>query len=78
MTSIELFTTAGCHLCEQAMEILVSIQNDHAINIISTEIGDDDTLVEQYGIKIPVLKFPSGQELDWPFTEQAVLQHIDS
>lgn len=72
MTDVILYTTAGCHLCELAQDILQSLPAKYELNIIPTEIGDDDALVERYGIKIPVLKFTDNSELNWPFTAQDV------
>ena len=67
MITLILYTTAGCHLCELANEILQSLAQQHPLNIIHTEIGDDDALVEQYGVSIPVVKFPDNTEINWPF-----------
>jgi len=70
-STIYFFTTSGCHLCEQAYQMLdYFIKNDAEvavkIDIKVTEIADNDQLVEQYGIRIPVLK-NSTSELGWPF-----------
>ncbi len=66
--TIILFTTAGCHLCELASEMLSNLN----IVIQPIEIGDDDDLVAQYGTRIPVLKFADGSELNWPFEQHDV------
>jgi len=69
--SIQLYTTAGCHLCEQA-EIMMRylIDNDVQIadkfSLLSVEIAGDDALVERYGIRIPVFSNAT-KELGWPF-----------
>lgn len=73
---ISLFTTAGCHLCEQAFELLQLVSTSHSLDIVAVEIGDDDKLVEQYGIRIPVLQFEDGEELNWPFDEAIIRQAI--
>jgi len=70
-TPIKFFTTAGCHLCEQAyqmLDYLVNHQDETADNfdIQVVEIADDDVLVDKYGIRIPVLA-SSISELAWPF-----------
>ena len=70
--TIILFTTAGCHLCEQAKEILNTLD----IETIYNEIGDDDSLVERYGVKIPVLKFTDGSEMNWPFSRQDIQRKL--
>ena len=57
------YSTDGCHLCEQAAQLLV--QAGHAFETV--DIIDDSALVDAYGVRIPVLKRPNGQELGWPF-----------
>jgi len=68
---IKFLTTTGCHLCEQAFQMVDHLlKNDPRvaakIDLIVTEIADDDFLVEKYGIRIPVLA-SSTNELGWPF-----------
>jgi len=70
-TEIKLYTTLGCHLCEQALEMFNYLcQTNSDINegyrIELVEISESDALVEEYGIKIPVLAKPDS-ELAWPF-----------
>lgn len=69
---IKLFTTSGCHLCDQAEEMLNYLNSDVSdcgIEIHPIEISDEDDLVERYGIRIPVLAVDvkSIPELGWPF-----------
>jgi hypothetical protein len=63
MLSLTLYTTAGCHLCEHAEAILE--QGGHVFRAV--DIADDLSLMEQYGVRIPVVKDTSGNELRWPF-----------
>lgn len=74
MITVMLYTTAGCHLCELAIEQLQKIK--HEVKIQPTEIGDDDSLATRYGATIPVLKFTDNSELNWPFTHQDIERHI--
>lgn len=69
MNTLILYTTAGCHLCELADDILQRLAQQHPLTIIATEIGDDDELVERYGIRIPVVQFSDKTELGWPFDQ---------
>ena len=63
MLPLTLYTTSGCHLCEHAEEILE--QGGHVFQAV--DIADDLGLMEQYGVRIPVVKDASGRELGWPF-----------
>ena len=72
MTTLILYTTAGCHLCELADAILQTLTPRHQLTIISTEIGDDDQLVEHYGVRIPVVQFPDNTDISWPFDQHDI------
>ncbi len=65
-----LYTTSGCHLCEQAEALL---QCAGAL-VEMVEIADDEALLERYGMRIPVLRHrETDRELGWPF-DAAMIQ----
>jgi len=64
-----LYTTSGCHLCEQAERLI----QQQTIAFRAVEIADDAQLLEEYGVRIPVLRRrETGQELSWPFDADAL------
>ncbi|MEQ6887894.1 glutaredoxin family protein [Halomonas sp. CS7] len=63
MIRLKLYTTLGCHLCEQLEALMVTLC-DTPYRLERVEISDDDALVERYGVRIPVLVDEAGQELD--------------
>ncbi|MET1255933.1 glutaredoxin family protein [Aliikangiella maris] len=75
MLTIQLMTTAGCHLCEQAHAMFqYLVANDENIkqnfDLQLIDIIDKDELVDEYGIRIPVfIRAYNGKrsELGWPF-----------
>lgn len=70
MTTLQLYTTSGCHLCEQALSLLEPLRDEYSFSVELVDIADSDELVERYGIRIPVLLCPANQcELGWPFDE---------
>lgn len=73
----ELLGTAACHLCEQAEEMLLAAQ-EAGFNFAFTarDISDDEALFQRYGLRIPVLRAPSGAELDWPFEPGALAEFL--
>lgn len=72
MIPVTLYTTAGCHLCELADDILQVVSQHHPLAVNHVEIGDDDALTARYGITIPVVQFEDKSELNWPFTESDI------
>ncbi len=60
----ELLTTAGCHLCDQALAVIRCAAP--TLELTLTDIAEDDELITRYGERIPVLRM-KGTELCWPF-----------
>jgi len=73
-----LYGTSGCHLCEQATEILTALAS-HNFRWQEIDISDEDLLLNRYGSRIPVLRdTSSGQELNWPFDHNDVIGLLNS
>lgn len=67
--ALRLYTTEGCHLCEQAEALLQSV----GVAIKRVDIAEDEDLLTLYGTRIPVLqRSDTGQELAWPFDGVAI------
>lgn len=74
-SSLTLYGTAGCHLCEQAEELLQPFVTAGVFTFDVVDISTDDVLVERYGIRIPVLALDTVKErveLGWPFDQAQV------
>ncbi|MDP8566592.1 glutaredoxin family protein [Methylophilus aquaticus] len=60
-----LYGTVGCHLCDDAERLLISLELAYQY----ADIIDDDSLFEQFATSIPVLCDAAKREpLYWPFT----------
>ncbi|MFQ3786843.1 glutaredoxin family protein [Halomonas sp. A29] len=66
MRHLTLYTTLGCHLCER-LEALLARLHRGEYRLDRVEISEDETLVERYGVRIPVLMDETGDELDMGF-----------
>lgn len=77
MSQFYLYTTLGCHLCEQAESLIKTQEAALGFSWQAKEIADQDHLVELYGVKIPVLHCCTTQlELSWPFDEDELLEWL--
>lgn len=66
----QLFSTLGCHLCELAEGLVAQEFSSHPQVWQVVDIAESEELMEQYGVRIPVLRCTrSGRELGWPFDE---------
>ena len=79
MRLLELMTTEGCHLCDQAISLLVASIDPSEFEVDLVDIAFDDELMERFATRIPVLvDSRSKQSLDWPFDVQQLAQFIES
>ncbi len=71
-----LYSSEGCHLCEQAYAMALKViekEQIAIIDIVEDTIPNID-LVALYGVKIPVLeKLIDGRQLFWPFEQQQIV-----
>jgi glutaredoxin len=54
MTLITIYGRTGCHLCEDALKVLQSLQDELNFSIEEILIDGNEELEKQYGEKIPV------------------------
>lgn len=85
MTKYNLYGSEGCHLCEQALALCLLLISDEQLNQIDivdqeTVPHESKTLVELYGVHIPVIEKLNpensavNQKLFWPFTLEQLKQ----
>lgn len=79
---ITLYSTEGCHLCEQAYGLLVHAGVAYRVEVV--DIAFDDTLFARYGVTIPVLaiQYPDSEqqspELGWPFDAEKLAAWLNN
>jgi hypothetical protein len=72
----QLFGTLGCHLCEVAEEEIMPLV-EHGLLVELIDIGDSAAMVDEYGLRIPVLRrVDTGAELDWPFDGEQMVKFL--
>ena len=85
MTEYNLYGSEGCHLCEEALALCMLVISDKQLNQIDivdqeTVAHESKTLVELYGVHIPVIEklakdnAKANQKLFWPFTVEQLTQ----
>ena len=79
MIRLLLFGTSGCHLCEQAEQIINDcLPNNLKLKIETIDIAEHEQWQDQFAIRIPVLYHPETKKhLDWPFDQWQVNQFIN-
>lgn len=79
MKELILYTTSGCHLCEQAEELIAPHIQPEGIQLKLIDIADSDQLFDRYGIRIPVIqRGDTLDELGWPFDESQLVLFLSN
>ena len=77
MNRIYLYTTEACTLCEEAGDMLLPLAHEAGLILDYVEISDSDQLVEDYGLRIPVVgREGVEEELGWPFSREQLSAFI--
>jgi glutaredoxin len=58
---VVLYSRAGCHLCDDARDVLLAERSRSPFDLVEVDIGGDDDLEREYGIRIPVVEI-DGQD----------------
>lgn len=77
MIRLTLYTTLGCHLCQQLEGLLVSLCHE-PVEWMRVEISEDDALMARYGVRIPVLADAAGNELDRGFEPARLVAWLEA
>jgi len=76
MRRLILYSTAHCDLCDEAMDLLMSMPGLNGARLDVVDVANDERLMERYGEKIPVLR--QGQaELAAPFTAEDLAHFLE-
>lgn len=75
MKNLTLYSTLGCHLCEQAKTLSWPVLQHFGYRFTEVDIADDERLMESYGVRIPVVRREdTAMELGWPFTQEQLAE----
>ena len=74
--TITLYTRPGCHLCEDAADLLERLAARIDLAIVEVNILEDANLYERYKHSIPVVAISSGPTLAAPIREEELLRWL--
>lgn len=53
--TVVMYTRAGCHLCDEAWEVLAKAGRKHQLDLTQVDVDGDSRLREEYGLEVPVV-----------------------
>ena len=52
---VDIYSRPGCHLCEEAEEVIVRIRRKYPFELSIINVETDPALESAYGVEIPVI-----------------------
>jgi glutaredoxin len=73
--SVVLYGRPGCHLCEQAQEVLERVQGRVPFSLREVDIDSDEELFKRYLELIPVIEIDGAKAFEL-FVDEAQLERL--
>ncbi|HEY0642036.1 MAG TPA: glutaredoxin family protein [Nocardioides sp.] len=70
---VTLYSRPGCHLCDDAREVVVRVCDDLGLGWVEVDIESDPDLEDRFGEEIPVT-FVDGRQHDFWRVDEARLR----
>lgn len=62
---VVLYSRPGCHLCDQARQVLMAEQVGHPFELVEVDVQEDEDLEREYGIRIPVVEIDGEERFEY-------------
>ncbi|MCP5114733.1 MAG: glutaredoxin family protein [bacterium] len=76
MPTVTLFTRQGCHLCEEAHEVLREARNEAAFDLEVLDIDRDPELKRRYDWEVPVIAINGKKAFKYRLTKLEFLKRL--
>ena len=76
MSVVTLYGRPGCHLCDDAREVLERVRAERPFTLREVDIERDDELLRRYLERIPVVSVDGEELFDFHVDEQALRRHL--
>jgi glutaredoxin len=74
--TVTFYSRPGCHLCDEARDVLRHAQTQASFTVHEIDITSDDALHARYLERIPVVALDGEELFDYEVDEAALLRRI--
>ena len=72
-----LYGKPGCHLCDDAREVVERVRADHPFELRQVDVSLDPGLHREYGERIPVLELDGEELFEFHVDEAELVRRVD-
>jgi glutaredoxin len=76
VTQVTLYGKPGCHLCDEAREVVLSVRLERDFELAEVDITLDPALNREYGERIPVLAVDGEEAFEYFVDRQALAERL--
>jgi glutaredoxin len=77
MALLTLYGKPGCHLCEEAREVVERVRARRPFELREVDVTLDPALHREYGERIPVLALDGEELFEFHVNEGVLLERLD-
>jgi glutaredoxin len=74
---VTLYGKPGCHLCDDAREVVERVRADHPFELRQVDVSVDPGLHREYGERIPVLELDGEELFEFHVDEAELVRRVD-
>jgi glutaredoxin len=78
VTQVVLYGKAGCHLCDEAREVVAAVRERHPFDLEEVDVSTDPELHERYGERIPVLAVDGDELFEFHVDAEELARRLQS
>jgi glutaredoxin len=78
MKAVTLYTKEGCHLCEQALDLLNQVRRRHPFELELVDILDDPAAYDRYKHDVPVVMLNGREVARHRVTPEQLIAHLST
>jgi glutaredoxin len=74
---VTLYGKPGCHLCDDAREVVERVRAAHPFELREVDVSIDPVLHREYGERIPVLELDGEELFEFHVDEAELARRVD-
>ncbi|HEX2232115.1 MAG TPA: glutaredoxin family protein [Thermoleophilaceae bacterium] len=77
MTRVVLYGKPGCHLCEEARQVVVAARDERGFDLEEVDVTLDPLLHGRYGERIPVVEIDGDEAFEYHVDPVGLRERLD-
>ena len=77
MTVVTLYGKPGCHLCEEARQVVLAARDERGFELREVDVSLDPVLHGRYGERIPVVAIDGEEAFEYHVDSTSLRERLD-